>query len=195
MKVAVLFFVLIFLLNFFIVDGLKIGISPSQVELHADESMDACVNFTLSSDRDVEFDISSFWSDSDSRKLGDYILYPAEKGISFSYNSLNRSGDKSNYQMCLIGVKAGEYYGVLLAKVLAKNAAVGMWVDFEVKGENVFERLSDKITGDVLVLNGAPKDGKNFAYPDLLLLFSIFLSFVFLVLILMLVFKRTKNKI
>lgn len=183
-------FVVFFSFGFFgSVDALEIGISPSEMDFSLDEGEEKCFNFILLSDKDISFDISVLWSDSKSRKIEDYKAYSAEKNINFSHKSLNKTDDERNYQACLSGNDAGKYYGVLIAKVLERNAAVGMWIELDVNGGNVFDYLGFNSDTSREKDNSEIKEEIN---PVFFLLLST--SFLLTLFLLMMIFYVRKTK-
>ncbi len=177
---------LYFLISFIIsipVSALEIGISPSSVSIRTDKGEMKCFQYTLSSDREPGFSIETRWSDKNTRSINDYYFYPEEKGIIADDRTLEINRKSEVHELCLIPEREGEFNGVLIAKVYDKNAAVGMWIELESKGNEPF------FSPTANVINERQDNGNNIYY--LILIESFFVLTV--VLALVLIFARRKS--
>ena len=178
-------FLFLFLFGVFLISIVgAVSFSPSYLVFNLDQNQQECQTITLGSDSSTitvldkwanesvkDWNVNLFNDSADEYKLS--IDYP--KRLSFNEKTV---------KVCLMGVKAGEYHGIVLLREEQKGNSVvqmGVWIKAVISNEKVASKSgSSNITGAVIgALEGSWK---------------IFGVLILLIVIWMIVYIRNKRK-
>src|SRR3989344_2074550 len=125
------------------VSAVEIGISPAQLEFKADAGQEVCKKVSVYSGEEDNLIGSDKWSGEKTfvKDIRKYTLNSSEKGITFKYPKEVYAKRQLEFNVCIIGNKAGMYYGSLIYST-NKSAAVGTWIILKVNG-NVTEEKNE----------------------------------------------------
>src|SRR3989344_9690847 len=96
--------------------AVEIGISPAQLEFKADAGQEVCKKVSVYSGEDENLIGSDKWSGEKTfvKDIRKYTLNSSEKGITFKYPKEVYAKRQLEFNVCIIGNKAGMYYGSLI---------------------------------------------------------------------------------
>lgn len=158
----------------------KITASPAHSVLETQIGEEICKKISLFSDKNILVDVEDRWTKGNrSISLKDYNLSASMLNIEISYPKQIRLIQKENLNFCITPNKAGIYNGILMFKSLSNSAGVAILI--EIKVSELGEGSPSHITGGITKLN--EKDGSESIVPILLFVLSLFLFFVFLLIV------------
>lgn len=173
MKKLLLFFVFLVLLCF--VSAYDLGVYPDEMNFDAEIGERVCKKAIIFSSENTSVEIEDYWSYQGERKVEEYYQKSEMKGIEISYPEKLIFKGKKEVKICITGNIAGRFNGLLMIR--GENAGIGSWINVNIRN-NFLSGITGRAVYDL-------EEGETMG-------FMLFFTFVLILILGYLVFKRKR---
>ncbi len=173
------------------VSALELGISPPDVKFEGNVNQKICEKIKLFSSKIVSLIGEIKMSEENNRDLTKYTLKEEGFDIEFEYPKKIENFTETEIEVCVTGVKEGEYSGVILYRGESSSVGVGSWLSVSLSRENESQIVRLNLGKTITAASVGIGLEENVA------LFVLIFSLLFMIMGLMLIYvlrKILKNK-
>lgn len=185
------FIAFIFLIG--LVSALSFSVSPPSSEIDGEVGKKACIEYSLYSSEESKISISDRWSKTGSHAIQDYVLQSDDIGVLVEYsNSINLDGN-GKLKVCLMAEENGKYNGVMIFSVENTSISFGTWIGLQVgeyKMENEANSEGNFTSGSMITGRAIAESVVANAFLIELVIFG---NLLFILIILLVIFRRQKR--
>ena len=135
------FFIVLFLFIIcsFIVSGFKLSVSPSELNIDADENEEVCNTFVISySNESTKIKVYDFWNNNTDNvmNISNYIFNSEKLAINTRYSSSVTLKNRDSFNFCITGRDSGLYEGALFFESVDYGLSIGVFIHLNVVGNS-----------------------------------------------------------
>ncbi|MFA5993102.1 MAG: hypothetical protein WC796_05340 [Candidatus Pacearchaeota archaeon] len=162
------------------VSAVEMGVSPSTLSFSGKTGEQMCKTITITANTpNFNLYAEDNWLPrfGNSKYLQDYTTTSTSLGIQMKYTKQLTFNDKITTDICLTGLKPGQYRGALVLKGAA-TAGVGVWLNVALTGDNLQPAQTNKVVTTGSTVKSSASRSSGSAFP---LLISFVVSLIALI--------------